>query len=67
MNGKQAPKVSPLSMSLWQDPRDEFRWNWSVQRGSQLHKQGHSVSHEEALIQVNSAFTGMVNQFGMKK
>jgi hypothetical protein len=63
-NDKTAPKVSPFSQSIWQDPQDPMRWNWSVQRGMGVHKQGHSSSYEEANIKAGQAMTGMLNQFG---
>ncbi len=61
-NKTSTPKVSPFSQSVWQDPSDNTRWSWSVHRGTQIHKQGHAISYEEANTQCGAAMTSMLKQ-----
>lgn len=60
---KPAPKVAPFSQSVWQDPQDPMRWNWSVHRGTNTHKSGHAIDYQQANIKAGEAMSGMLNQF----
>lgn len=66
-NQRPVPKASPFSLSLWQDTSDELRWNWSVHRGTHVHKKGHSLEYHDAANTARLAFDALIQQFQGKR
>lgn len=61
-NQRPAPKVAPYSMSIWQDASDGLRWNWSVHRGTLIHKKGHSIEYHDAANTAMVEFDAMIQK-----
>lgn len=57
---KNAPKISPNSLSVWQDPDDPTIWRWSAQQGKIVKDGGESKDPAAALTLCRNALGKML-------
>lgn len=55
---QKQPKVSPFSVSIWQDVENPLLWQWSIQKGTKVQKRGHSP---ESLVAIDDARVAMID------
>lgn len=56
------PKISPLSLSVWQDVDNPNKWNWSVHSGSSVRAKGHALDCHVACQQARDEMAKMVKK-----
>lgn len=55
-NRETKPNISPLSLSVWQNPDNLNQWCWSVHKGMKAVSKGYSLEPTEAIRQAKLAF-----------
>jgi hypothetical protein len=60
--GDKTPKLSPRSMSIWEDPNRPNLWRWSVHHGETVIERGTSVDYGLACRQAAFALGKVKSQ-----